>query len=71
MLKIICDLCGKEISDENELECRNFKIKERKGYFDVSSWCRIDAHPRCIRKLLDGSKLSEEPPMGGSCMTDD
>lgn len=63
MLRMTCDLCGKEISDDGEPVLRHFKIKERKCIpFYGISWEFIDVHEQCVQKLFNVATNQPTPP---------
>jgi hypothetical protein len=55
----ICDLCGGPVGLDGE-GWKRFKVKERGLCLDGFRWITIDAHDRCVEKLLKESKWENE-----------
>ena len=50
---VLCDLCGKEVSNELDREFRHFRVSEQREWHDgVFIWYPIDVHSWCLKKLL-------------------
>ncbi len=60
MIKVVCDLCGKEI--QNEKKRRKYKIKERRAWLNaqnnawITEWVYIDTHDECVMTILQAAK---------------
>ena len=66
---VVCDLCGKCITDVDG--SKRFKIKEYKSDRYCGGWEKIDAHESCIEKLFEAKQIDRQPPSGGSSQQDD
>ena len=56
MIKIFCDICGKEITDQSKAS--EFKLKKMVYSFHESWWERMTVHTKCWTDLCE--KIREE-----------
>lgn len=64
MYQLVCDLCGKPITNYDPLsplwkdKCVRYKIKR---YHELK-WVKIDCHPKCVDKLFGIEIKYPTPP---------
>lgn len=65
----VCDLCGKQITADDEEELYAVVIKK---YLNVwRDWAYIDAHTACRKKLFDFAENGTDALTGGSSMQEE
>ena len=55
--QIICDLCGKPITN-NDIEEYKYAVKKKRWRWDSFEWEYIDVHESCRKKLFNTIKES-------------